>query len=128
MERAVLVLTLVSSCGSTPPVPRMSEPSAPAPESSPLERACRAFIGDRSDLLATCTEATKQFATVAQAEECLALPPLYQFSYMSDGSLMSITAVGDMDCDKTFVRYRIDGSIEDTGVVFKSTYAPRGID
>lgn len=56
------------------------------------------------------------------------LPPLYQFTYMSDGSLMSITAVGDMDCDKNFVTYRIDGSIEDTGVVFKSTYSPTGID
>jgi hypothetical protein len=56
------------------------------------------------------------------------LPPLYQFSYESDGSSMSITAVGDMDCDKTLVTYKIEGSIEKGVPVLKLVSTPMGVD
>jgi len=56
------------------------------------------------------------------------VPPLYQFRYESDGKTLRVTAIGDMDCDKTTVTYTLEGTIEGSDAKFHVVPAPNGID
>jgi hypothetical protein len=37
-------------------------------------------------------------------------PNLFQYNYRSDGTTFHAEAIGDLDCDGTFVTYTLDGS------------------
>jgi hypothetical protein len=42
-------------------------------------------------------------------------PTLFQYSYHSDGKTFTAQAVGDLDCDGTFITYTLTGTVDSTG-------------
>ena len=55
-------------------------------------------------------------------------PTLFQYSYASDGTSFNATAVGDLDCDGTFITYTLSGTAENGNVQVKLTEPPPNSD